>query len=52
MILDEIAARTRQRVEEEKAQISLDEMRARALAMEATTDFPFEAALRYPSSAR
>lgn len=48
MILDEIAARTRQRVEEEKAQISLDEMRARALAMEATTDFPFEAALRAP----
>lgn len=48
MILDEIAARTKQRVEEEKKQISLAEMRARALAMDTTMDFPFEAALRAP----
>lgn len=46
MILDEIAARTKQRVAEEKAQIPLAQVKAQALAMKPATGFPFEAALR------
>lgn len=46
MILDEIAARTRQRVAEEKARLPLEQVRAQALAMNPDTGFPFEAALR------
>lgn len=48
MILDEIAIRTKQRVEEEKAHISPATMQTQALAMETDTGFPFEAALRAP----
>lgn len=45
MILDEIAERTRQRVAEEKAAVPLAEMKKRALAMDANTEFPFKKAL-------
>ncbi len=46
MILDEIAAYTRERVAEEKKSISLQEMREKALAMERNDSFPFEKALK------
>lgn len=46
MILDEIAERTRQRVAEQKQNISLEEMKEKASQMEITMDFPFEKALR------
>lgn len=45
MILDEIAERTRQRVAEEKSAVPLSEMKNRALAMDANTEFPFKKAL-------
>lgn len=45
MILEEIAARTVQRVAEEKAAVPLSEMKKRAEAMDANTDFPFRKAL-------
>lgn len=45
MILEEIAARTRVRVEEEKQQISLEEMKKMANEMDADTGFPFRKAL-------
>ena len=45
MILEEIAARTVQRVAEEKAAVPLSEMKKRAEALDATTGFPFRKAL-------
>lgn len=45
MILEEIAARTVQRVAEEKAEVPLSEMKKRAEALDANTDFPFRKAL-------
>lgn len=45
MILDEIAARTRERVEEAKRIRSLSDIQADAMAMERSADFPFEKAL-------
>lgn len=45
MILEEIAARTRVRVEEEKQQISLEEMKKMANEMDANTGFPFRKAI-------
>lgn len=45
MILEEIAARTVQRVAEEKAAVPLSEMKKRAEAMDANTGFPFREAL-------
>lgn len=46
MILEEIAERTRERVEQEKKNISLEEMKRQALSMNPDTGFPFEKALR------
>lgn len=45
MILDEIAAKTRERVEAEKSRIPLAELKARAAELDCDTDFPFEKAL-------
>ena len=45
MILGEIAARTVQRVAEEKAAVPLSEMKKRAEALDANTGFPFRKAL-------
>lgn len=45
MILEEIAARTVQRVADEKAAVPLSEMKKRAEAMNANTGFPFRKAL-------
>lgn len=45
MILEEIAARTVQRVVEEKAAVPLSEMKKRAEALDANTGFPFRKAL-------
>ncbi len=45
MILDEIAARTKERIAEEKRKISLGELKAQASAMNTDTGFPFEKAL-------
>lgn len=45
MILEEIAARTVQRVADEKAAVPLSEMKKRAEAMDANTGFPFRKAL-------
>ena len=45
MILEEIAARTVQRVAEEKAAVPLSEMKKRAEAVDANTGFPFRKAL-------
>lgn len=45
MILEEIAARTVQRVADEKATVPLSEMKKRAEAMDANTGFPFRKAL-------
>lgn len=42
MILDEIAEKTRLRVEEAKKRITPEQMKAQAEAMEADTGFPFE----------
>lgn len=46
MILDEIAAKTRERVAEAKKRAPLEELRAKAEAMSQNTDFPFLKALR------
>lgn len=46
MILDRIVASTRQRVAREKAEISLEEIKAQALALPVGPGFPFEDALR------
>ncbi|MCC8127342.1 MAG: indole-3-glycerol phosphate synthase TrpC [Clostridiales bacterium] len=48
MILDEIAARTRERVAEEKREVSAAEMRRMAEQMPVNNGFPFETALRAP----
>lgn len=48
MILDEIAAKTRERIGEEKKTLPPAELRRMAEAMERNTGFPFEAALRRP----
>ena len=48
MILDEIAQKTRERVEENKKKISLEQMREAALLKENTQETPFEEALRKP----
>ena len=45
MILEEIAARTVQRVAEEKAAVPLSEMKKRAEALDANTGFPFRKAV-------
>jgi len=46
MILDEIAAKTRERIVECKAQLSLTELKKIAYAQDPNTGFPFEKALR------
>lgn len=46
MILDEIAQRTRERVEEQKKQLSLETMKEQALKMDSNTGFPFLKALQ------
>ena len=46
MILDKLAAASKARVEREMQLISLEEMRDRALAMDANTGFPFKKALK------
>ena len=46
MILDEIANKTIIRVEEAKKRISLDEMKAKAKAMNSDTGYPFYKALQ------
>lgn len=48
MILDELAALTRERVAKEKEKISESEMRRMAESLPATGTFPFEKALRAP----
>lgn len=48
MILDELAALTRQRVAKEKEKISESEMRRMAESLPVTGTFPFEKALRAP----
>lgn len=45
-ILEEIAAKTKERIAERKQQISLEEMKAKAEQMKRDTGFPFEQALR------
>lgn len=47
-ILDEIAAKTRERIQKRRAQISLEAVRAQAEAGPKNTGFPFEQALRAP----
>ena len=48
MILDEIAAKTKSRVQELKKTVPLEEIRRKALEMNADTGFPFEKALKKP----
>ena len=45
MILEEIAAKTRERIEEEKRKLPLKELKAQACDMDCGTGFPFERAL-------
>ena len=45
-ILDEIAAKTRERIAEKEQELTLSEMRSKAEALPADTGFPFEKALR------
>lgn len=45
MILDKIAAKTRERVESQKQEISLEKMKQKALSLPKKDDFPFEKAL-------
>lgn len=45
MILDEIAAKTRERIEVEKSRLPLAELKAQAAELDHNTDFPFEKAL-------
>lgn len=47
-ILDEIAAKTKERIARRKTEKSLAVLRAQADAMETNTDFPFEQALKQP----
>lgn len=46
MILDNIVAATRLRIEKDKERVSFEELKAQALKMPAYTGFPFERALR------
>ena len=46
MILDEIAAKTRERISEQKKLRSLEEIKEKALAMPVSDDFPFRKALQ------
>lgn len=46
MILDDIVNKTKERLEERKKQISQEDMKEMALAMNVKTDFPFEKALQ------
>ncbi len=46
MILDEIAARTKRRIEEEKKTVPLERLQAQASDLDPNTGFPFERALR------
>ena len=48
MILEEIAAKTVERIEAKKREMPLTELRAAAKAMEVNTGFPFEKALAKP----
>ena len=48
MILDEIAAKTRERIEAEKRRIPLAELRAAAKDLDCNTGFPFKQALTKP----
>lgn len=48
MILDEIAAKTRERIQEEKKRLSPDVLREQAEKLPVTGEFPFEKALRQP----
>lgn len=48
MILEEIAAKTRERIAEEKRRLSPEVLRRMAEELPADTGFPFEAALRAP----
>lgn len=48
MILEEIAAKTRERIQAEKDGQSLAELKAKARALDANTGFPFEKALAKP----
>ena len=48
MILDEIAAKTRSRVEASKKKISLEQIKAEAEAMNGDTGFPFEEKIKQP----
>lgn len=48
MILQEIAQKTKERIEAEKVRIPLAQLRARAKEAAAATGFPFEKALRKP----
>lgn len=48
MILEEIAAKTRERIEAEKCRLSLRELQAAVRDMESNTGFPFEKALAKP----
>ena len=48
MILEEIAAKTKERIEEEKSKRSLKEWKAIAAELKKDTGFPFEAALAKP----
>lgn len=48
MILDQLAASTRKRVEQRKKEIPLTVIKAKAQALLATDDFPFEKALAAP----
>lgn len=47
-ILDEIAAKTKERIAKQKANISFETLRKQAEAMSPETGFPFEQALRKP----
>lgn len=49
MILDEIAAKTKVRIEEQKLKRPLEDVKQEALALDANTGFPFEKALRKDS---
>ena len=48
MILDEIAAKTRERIQEEKQRIPLEALKEQAETLPAVRNFPFEKALREP----
>lgn len=48
MILEEIAAKTRERIEAEKAALPLAELKARAAELDKNTGFPFQRALAQP----